>query len=309
MKRNLAIGAICVALALTAGGCNDKESDSGSTDASGTETSTSDDSADSQEAGSGSAASSGNLARIKEAGTVKIGTKFDQPGFGLKGLSGSPEGFDVEVAKIIADGMGISEDKIEWVESPSKLREEHITTGKADFVVATYTINDKRKERVSFAGPYYEAGQQLMVKADNTSITEPADLGKDDKPKVCSVSGSTPAETIKEYLMDDSQLVLFDVYDRCVDALKQGQVDAVTTDNVILMGYVSKSDGAFKLVGEQFTKEPYGIGIPKGDVELCEFINTTLTEKKDAYNTAWSETAGKIEGTEAAVLPEFEACE
>lgn len=306
MKRNLVCGAVCAAVVLVAAGCGDSSESSSPENSS---SSSSQDAGEPTDGGSGSAAASGNVERIKEAGTVKIGTKFDQPGFGLKGLSGSPEGFDVEVAKIIADGLGISEDKIEWVESPSKLREEHLTTGKVDFVVATYTINDKRKERVSFAGPYYEAGQQLMVKADNNDITKAEDLGKDKGTKVCSVSGSTPAETIKDYLADDSQLVLFDVYDRCVDALKQGQVDAVTTDNVILMGYVSKSDGKFKLAGDQFTKEPYGIGIPKGDVEFCKFIHDTLTEKKDAYNTAWSETAGKIEGTEAAQLPEFDACE
>ena len=97
-------------------------------------------------------------AKIHDAGTMKIGTKFDQPGFGLKNLSGKPEGFDVEVAKIIAGALGIQPDKIEWVETPSKIREEVIEQGKVDFVVATYTINAARKQRITFAGPYYQAG-------------------------------------------------------------------------------------------------------------------------------------------------------
>ena len=78
--------------------------------------------------------------------------------------------------------------------------------------------------------------------------------------------------------------MLFDVYDKCADALENGQVDVVTTDNVILLGFVAESDGDFKLVGEQFTEEPYGIGIKKGDVEFCEFINETLADNEDAYN-------------------------
>ncbi len=248
------------------------------------------------------------MAELSDAGSIKIGTKFDQPGFGLKGLSGGPEGFDVEVAKIIAGAMGIEEDGIEWVETPSKVREEVIEQGKVDMVVATYTMNEKRAERIAFAGPYYLAGQQLMVATDDDEITGPESLTDMADKKVCSVTGSTPAEQIKEYLADESQLVLFDVYDKCADALRTGQVQAVTTDNVILLGFVSESDGEFKLVGEQFTEEPYGIGIEKGDTAFCEFINETLMENEDAYNEAWSSTAGAVEGASPAELPTPDAC-
>ena len=248
------------------------------------------------------------MAEIAEAGTVTVGTKFDQPGFGLQNLEGEPEGFDVEVAKIIAGAMGIAPEDIEWKESTSDIREQVIEDGEVDYVVATYTINDERKERITFAGPYYEAGQMLMVAADNDAIETPEDLAENPDAKVCSVTGSTPSETIKEYLASDDQLVLFDVYDKCADALENGQVDVVTTDNVILLGFVDSSDGAFKLVGEQFTEEPYGIGIEKGDVAFCEFINETLADNEDAYLAAWEATAGEVEGTETPELPEPAAC-
>ena len=165
-----------------------------------------------------------------------------------------------------------------------------IEDGDVDMVVATYTINEERAERITFAGPYYEAGQQLMVNADNDSIEGPEDLADNPDAKVCSVTGSTPSEQIREYLASDDQLVLFDIYDKCADALGNGQVDIVTTDNVILLGFVDESDGEFKLVGEQFTEEPYGIGIEKGDTEFCEFINETLQENEDAYVAAWEAT-------------------
>ena len=249
------------------------------------------------------------MEKISKAGKITVGTKFDQPGFGLLGLEDEPEGFDVEVAKIIAGELGIDDDAITWKESPSDVREQLIEDGEVDLVAATYTINDERKQRITFAGPYYVAGQQLMVKSDNDTIKAPEDLKANPDTRVCSVTGSTPAEQIKPYLADaKKQLTLFDVYDKCAAALKNGQTDVVTTDNVILLGFVSESKGDFKLVGEQFTEEPYGIGIKKGDVAFCEFINDTLKKNEDAYNEAWADTAGEIEGTQAPELPEPAPC-
>jgi glutamate transport system substrate-binding protein len=248
------------------------------------------------------------MAELAEAGSIRVGTKFDQPGFGLENLEGDVEGFDVEVAKIIAGALGIAPEDIEFSEATSAVREEVLEGDEVDMVVATYTINDERKKRITFAGPYYEAGQQIMVKADDDTITGPESLADNPDAKVCSVTGSTPSENIREYLASDDQLVLFEEYSQCADALENGQVQAVTTDNVILLGFVAKSDDAFKLVGEQFTEEPYGIGIAKGDVAFCEFINETLAENEEAYVEAWEATAGKVEGTETPTLPEADEC-
>jgi glutamate transport system substrate-binding protein len=233
------------------------------------------------------------MARLKEAGKVRVGTKFDQPLFGLKNLEGKPEGFDVEIAKLIAGEMGISADNIEWIETVSANREPFIQQDKVDFVVATYTINDERKQVVDFAGPYYEAGQDIMVaKGNPEGIAGPDDLaGK----KVCSVTGSTPAENIRENY-PEADLTEFDVYSKCAEALKNGQVQAVTTDNVILLGLISQDEESFELVGKPFTKEPYGIGLKKGDTEFRNFINDTLQkiEQDGRWLAAWDATAGKV---------------
>ncbi|MFJ8577674.1 glutamate ABC transporter substrate-binding protein [Micromonospora sp. NPDC093277] len=239
------------------------------------------------------------MERLYKAQKIKVGTKFDQPGFGQKGLSGKPEGFDVEIAKLIVKELGIPEDKIEYVETPSKVREDKIVDGSVDLVAATYTINDKRKERIAFAGPYYEAGQNIMVKKGDSSITGPDSFKAGDK-KVCSVTGSTPAEEIKKYVKDvASQLVLFDTYDKCRDALKGGQVDAVTTDNVILLGYIAKDEASFQMAGDNFTKEPYGIGVKKDDTDFRNFINDTLDKayQDGSWKKAWDDTAGKFGAT------------
>ncbi|SNS91748.1 amino acid ABC transporter substrate-binding protein, PAAT family [Geodermatophilus pulveris] len=242
------------------------------------------------------------MAELAEAGTITVGTKFDQPGFGLANPQGVPEGFDVEVAKIVAGELGIAPEDIEWTETVSANRESFIQNGDVDIVVATYTINDARKQLIDFAGPYYVAGQDIMVATGNPlAIEGPDDLaGK----RVCSVEGSTPAQNIRDNY-PEAQLTLFDVYSKCADALRNGQVDAVTTDNVILTGLVQGGQGAFELVGNPFTEEPYGIGLAKGDDEFRAFVNDTLEQafEDGTWAAAWDRTAGAITGTEAPEPP------
>jgi glutamate transport system substrate-binding protein len=251
------------------------------------------------------------MAALAEAGTIRVGTKFDQPGFGLANLEGVPEGFDVEIAKIIASELGIAEEDIEWIETPSAIREEVLINDEVDLVAATYTINDERAERIDFAGPYYVAGQALMVRTEDAeTITSPEDLN-DESIRVCSVDGSTPSETIREYLASEDQLTLFETYSECADSMANDQVDVVTTDNVILLGLVDASEGAFTLVGEAFTEEPYGIGVKNEDVEFCQFINDTLEAANEdgRYLEAWNSTAGSIAGAEEPTFPELTPCE
>jgi len=238
------------------------------------------------------------MAELAEAGTIRVGTKYDQPGFGFLNLEGVPEGFDVEIAKIIAGELGIPEDGIQWSEAPSAVREEVLERDEVDIVVATYTINDERKQRIDFAGPYYIAGQHIMVPADNTTITGPESFESGEH-TVCSVQGSTPSENIRPYLAnEDEQLVLFDVYSRCVEAMDAGDVDAVTTDNVILLGFIADNPDGYKLVDSgTFTEEPYGIGVQKGDDEFRSFINDVLEEivADGRYDEAWDATAGQFD--------------
>ena len=232
------------------------------------------------------------MAKLADKGSIIIGTKFDQPLFGLRGPSGEPEGFDVEIGKLIAAKLGIESDKIKWVESVSANREPFIQDGKVDIVVATYTINDDRKKVVDFAGPYFQAGQTILVKKDNTDINGPDDLaGK----TVCSVEGSTPAANI-EASYPDVKLELTDAYSNCLEPLRNDQVDAITTDNVILAGFVDQNEGEFKLAGEPFTEEPYGIGLKKGDTAFRNFLNDTLEEsyKDGSWVKAWESTAGVV---------------
>ena len=220
------------------------------------------------------------MARLTEAQKITIGTKFDQPLFGQKGLDGKPAGFDVEIAKIIAAELGIPADKIEFVETTSAVREEYIEQGKVDMVVATYTINDKRKQRIAFAGPYYVAGQDILVRKDDTSITGP-DSFKDGDKKVCSVTGSTPAKNIEEYL--DGQAgpssCSSTATRKCVDALQDqaGRRGHHRQRHPARLRR-TKTRTRSSSLGKPFTKEPYGIGVKKDDTAFRTFINDVLEE-------------------------------
>ncbi len=206
---------------------------------------------------------------------LKIGIKFDQPGLGLK--QGSEyQGLDVDVATYVAGKLGTTADEITWVQAPSAQRETLIETGQVNMVVATYSITDARKEKVSFAGPYFIAGQDLLVRADDSSITGVDALaGK----KLCSVTGSTSAQKVKEQV-PDVNLQEFGTYSECVAALVSKGIDAVTTDDTILAGYASQDQyqGKLKVVGVPFSEEKYGIGLKKGDTALCQQVTDAINE-------------------------------
>ena len=243
------------------------------------------------------------MARLADAGAIRIGTKFDQPGLGNRNLeTDKPEGFDVEIGTLIAGKLGIDPEKIEWIETVSANREAFIVNDRVDIVIATYTINDKRKEQVDFAGPYYGAGQDLRVKKDDSSINGPEDLaGK----RVCAASGSTPIQNIRTNY-PRAEPVEFGTYTECVDQLDAGQIDAVSTDDIILAGYASdpKYEGKFRVVGKSFSMEPYGIGLKKGDTAFRNFLNDTLEEiyEDGSWKEAFEATLGKS-GVEAPEPP------
>ncbi|MCB5164627.1 glutamate ABC transporter substrate-binding protein [Streptomyces bambusae] len=209
-------------------------------------------------------------------GKIVIGIKFDQPGVGLKQPDGSYAGFDVDVARYVAKKLGYMPGQIQFKKAPSAQREQMIKNGDVKFVVASYSINDKREKEVDFAGPYFLAHQDLLVRAGDKSITKPEDLnGK----KLCSVTGSTSAQNVKEKLAPKADLLQRGGYSECLTGLENKAVDAVTTDDAILAGYAAQAQhkGKFKLAGLKLSDEKYGIGLKEGDVDLKKKIDAALT--------------------------------
>lgn len=225
----------------------------------------------------------------KDDGKITIGIKFDQPGLGLKTADDTYTGFDVEVAKYVAKELGYDEKDITWKEAPSAERENLIRNGDVKFVAATYTINDERKQKVSFAGPYFMAHQDLLLRANEKSVTE-ADLNKSTM-KLCSVNGSTSAQNVKKDFAPNANLQRYGGYSECLTGLENKAVDALTTDDCILAGYAAqkKHQGKFQLAGLNLSDEPYGIGLKKGDSELQKKINDAL--KKMEKDGSWKKFA------------------
>jgi glutamate transport system substrate-binding protein len=226
-----------------------------------------------------------------DSGKITIGVKFDQPGLSVKKPDGTLGGFDVDEARYVAGALGYPPQRIAWLEAPSGQREMLLRNGQVDYVVATYSITESRRQKVDFAGPYLLAGQSLLVRADNTDITGTASLQQ--HKKLCSVSGSTPAQLIKDRY-PGVQLQRYDTYSACVEALRNNAIDAVTTDDVILAGYAAQSPGAFKLVGGRFSEEKYGIGVGKGNDVLRQRINDALEqmERDGSWRTAFVDNFG-----------------
>ena len=206
---------------------------------------------------------------------IRIGIKYDQPGLGYQDGK-NYTGFDTDVARYVANELGYPEDRIEWVEAPSANRENMLSNGQVDMIFATYSISNTRLKTIDFAGPYFVAGQDLLVQKDNTDITGPDSLnGKD----LCSVTGSTSAKKIQDKFASNVQLVQQNSYSDCVVALNAGMVDAVTTDDIILAGLAATkaNKGKLKVVGAPFTTERYGVGLPKG-TDKCEAVNKAINE-------------------------------
>ncbi|GAA4614197.1 glutamate ABC transporter substrate-binding protein [Saccharopolyspora hordei] len=237
--------------------------------------------------------------RMKQRGRVEVGVKEDQPGLGFRDpVTNQYSGFDIEIARMIAAQLGFDPNtQIDYKPIPSTAREQAISTGEVDYYVGTYTINDKRKEQVGFAGPYYMAGQDLLVRADNTDITGKDSLkGK----KVCSATGSTPIQKVKsEQLTEPQNIVEFQRYSECVQQLLDGQVDAVTTDDAILKGYAAQDPDKLKVVGKTFSEEPYGVGLSRDDTALRNKINDILEQaaKSGEWKRIYDATLGKSGST------------
>ena len=186
----------------------------------------------------------------------------------------SGEGYESAVIYALAEELGYSADNVQWVRATF---DSSITPGAKDWDlnIQQFSITDERKKVVSFAGPYFVAGQDLLVRKDETSIKGPEDLnGK----RLCSVTGSTSAVTVKEKFANEVQLMEQPGYAECATALFSGIVDAVTTDDIILAGLASASRGRLRVVGKPFTQEYYGVGIKKGDMKLATQINNAIAD-------------------------------
>ena len=243
---------------------------------------------------------------LVDADSLTIGVKSDQPGLGSE-EGGELVGFDVDVARYIADRLDIED--VEFVGVTSAEREEKLVSGEVDMVVATYSITPARKTEVTFGGPYYVAKQDILVRADEDAVAGVRDL---EGRSVCQGEGSNSALRITDGLgIDVAELQEAESYSMCIERLAEGEVDAVSTDNLILAGFLAEDPTAFQFVNNPFTDEKYGVGLPYGDVAACEAVNKAVSQMyQDGTASrlldAWF---GETDLEVVRSVPQFEGCD
>ncbi len=212
------------------------------------------------------------LGRIQEAGRITIGVKYDVPPFGFRNpQTGDVEGFDVELGRAIAADLGVEP---RFIEAVSDNRIPFLQDRTADLIISTMTINQERDEEIDFSTPYYVARGRILVPGDSQIQGVEGLRGR----RVCTALGSTYEATLKEQA-PDADLRLVDSYSECLELVQNGAVDAVSTDDVILTGMIIQ-DESLKLVGEQLTTEPYGVGIRQDATEMKEFVDGVIDRYK-----------------------------
>jgi len=212
-------------------------------------------------------------------GKLTIGVPFDEPGLGVR-TGDAYTGFDVDTAVYIAGALGVTRDNITWKEANADQRQQLLESGGADLIVSTFSITDQRKQVVDFAGPYFVAHQDLLVRRNDTEITGPEAL---DGKTLCSVPGTTSAAYVTSHFLGNIKLLEKPRFSDCVTALANSEVDAVTTDDVILAGFAAQPQyqGKLKVVGKGFSDEIYGVGVKKGNSDLVGKVNAALKQYID----------------------------
>ncbi len=229
-----------------------------------------------------------SLTRIKKAGVLKVGSDTTYPPFEwIDTKTGKAQGFDVDLANLIAKKLGV---KAEIITTDWGGIIPALNSGKFDVIISAMTITDARKKKIDFSIPYYDSGQIIAVRKDNNTIKGPNDLSGKTVGVQTGTTGEEaakkiPGVKIKEY--PDIQYAFAD--------LEKGRIDAVVNDFPVSAFY-AKGHPDVKLVGKLFTIEHYGIAFRKSDEkDLENAINKILKEIKSdgEYDQIYEKWFGK----------------
>ena len=228
------------------------------------------------------------MAKIHQRGKLVVGSSLNTLMFSSRNpLTGDVEGFEADLARMLAKQLTGSEDNIEWVSTTPENRIPLVENKRVDLVIATMTVTDERKQVIGFAGPYYLAGQDSLVRINDHSINKTADL---DGKTVCVLSGTTVERNLKP-LAPNAKIVTFSDASACVEGLIDKRFDAYVDDGATLVGESMRQPGKLRVVGTPFTEEPYGIAVAKEDKAWRGWINNQLGAA--IQSGKWQEMYGK----------------
>jgi len=239
-------------------------------------------------------------AAIKARGVLNTGGSDSGPLFSLLDpVTGKLTGFDAGLAQLLARYI-IGAPEIKLTVTTVDTRETLIQNATVDTVIATYTINEARAQKIAFAGPYFISGSAIMVHKDTTDITKLEDLAG----KTVAVQQGSTQETALPGLVPTVQLVPFAADAECQAAVTQGRTDAYVVDQSILISDAVTNDEV-KVVGEPFTVDPYGIGVTRDDPAAKQFVNDWLTKiyADGTWAKLWKATIGTVVEGDAPTPP------
>lgn len=234
-----------------------------------------------------------------------IGVRPDLPGIGLRLPNGTFQGFEIDVARYLAGRLGA---QVDFVPALAADREPFLLSGKADLVISQFSITQERKTRISYAGPYLVSYQDILVRSGERDIHSVYDLSGR---AICAVTGSDASKTVTEQRGVDAKKVAAADYRECAAMLRDGRVDAITTNDVILAGLAARAYGGMRLLRATFDEGRSGVGIRKGDLDGCEALNRAITDMYQdgtakALMTKWFGGTGLNLDIH---IPQLEGCE
>jgi glutamate transport system substrate-binding protein len=240
------------------------------------------------------------MARIQEAGKLRVGTRFDAPAVALKNpITGEMEGFDVGLAKAIAKRLGLTEGQIEFTEVISANRETALSQDLIDINISGYVVNDKRRAVVGQVGPYISVSTRLFINEANAGRFKTVEDMKG--MTICSPPTSSSIPFIKKF---GATLIPINDNSVCLQQISNGQVEGTLSNDLYSVGFLSQYPGLIISDLPPFTKEGWGVGYKKDDATFCVFLRDTVVDFIDSgeWKASWDSSFGKL-GLDLQVPP------
>ncbi|SEF95179.1 glutamate transport system substrate-binding protein [Nonomuraea solani] len=252
------------------------------------------------------ACGAGRQESLADKDEVVVAIRSDVPLISVKGRDGGYDGFNIDVAEDLVSRLG---KRIRWLEIKAGDQLNVLKDGRADLVFAHMSVTPERKKVIDFAGPYHVDFQDIAVRpADKDAIRDVRDLGGR---RICWVRGTNIAQRIIDERRVPAIPVETSDYDACLEMMKDGRIDAISTNSQILAGLLTKPGVDLHLVGATFNEQRTSIGVRKGDVEGCEELNRAITQmyQDGTAHMLLDKWFGKS-GIDLSVVavPQFEGC-
>ena len=233
------------------------------------------------------------IEKIKDSGKVRIGVFSDKPPFGYVDEKGENQGYDVYLAKRIAEDLLGDENKVEFVLVEAANRVEYLESNKVDIILANFTVTPERKEKVDFATPYMKVALGV-VSPDGSPIKSVEEL----KGKKLLVNKGTTAENYFTKNYPDIELVKFEQNTETFAALTDGRGDALAHDNTLLFAWAKENPGYTTFISNLGDEDVIAPAVKKDNTELLEWLNNEIdTLTKDGFfEEAFNETLAPAYG-------------